>query len=845
MRLAFPRQMAPRGAHPPDAKFLRGKPSALSAQLTKTFHTSQLQNAKNSGTQVFSPTSNIDNQQPTMEEKPPAPKTSSSSAKIPLSSSLDTSSNTAPLSQQKVDSSTGSFHTVLRTNTRRKKLNKTSPKNYYTCAHNSNTKESENISVFTKLNNIMQAETNNNNPSPVTPNPDSTMQDTQSQIITLEADAADAETDAIMAEFDSAQPNKFQKTVATSTDPTSTPHVSNQPSVQEGNSTPSPAPTARPFPQSTSIVTPDKTWGGAPEGNNQIPNPAPPQPKLDVPTHNGPTGTNVGMFTSSTPTQESSNPDLHNAPSIAQQNASSRKIPIKSITKHIVTCRFKLHISGVSCNLPHLVKQVTKLFRQVDSALHILPFDRASSTDNDVLDNEENLPIEEELLKKWVVEVRTIKDKLHFSMRYSCIKEIPALAKKIFPWMRANKSYVKIDEIDSPTISCLGLFEGLHPDFRNRDNFKKYCISHIHKYNPALKPAISVYPRAVYAGAGLQKVESRAVVLEVSTGVADAVLQAMAHSFENDYSSVTFVPFTKTDESYSETLRQVMIVQNSMLHDTKRKVLHGLKNIHERFTMLDGTSMTVKQWLLSAQHNEATPSSQPYPLIDSVDTTTNKSISILFHKKHEVVLHTLLKDLEQELLKYFPPTVLEHIYTATPTRPVVHQSRVLTDSEKSWADMIKRKYIVNPQEEQASLTTPPSKNRKVIYHSSSEPPAQIQANSFDPTPTSTLESIVARLSQLEEKSNNIAKNQNDLIKTTINTAMQSTESKLLVQTNSKLDAFATRLDTLETSTFNVMEKFSKSMQVLSANVERLCAHSLPNESTTAAAETALVGGNGQ
>ena len=235
-------------------------------------------------------------------------------------------------------------------------------------------------------------------------------------------------------------------------------------------------------------------------------------------------------------------------------------------------------------------------------------------------------------------------------MRFSTIKIVSAISKKIFPWMKANKSFVKIDQIKSEKISCLGLFEGLYPDFRNRDTFKKFCLEHIKHYNPSITPVLSVYPRGVYAGAGLEKAESRAVVIEVAKEQADSILQALSHQFEDEYSSVTFVPFTKTDNSYSSTLRQVMIEQNTMLHSTKRKILHGLKNIDEFFTMKDGTSMSIRNWLLSAEFKEL---HSIEPLIQHVDFTTNKSVSILFHKDNEIILNILLREIEKELSKYF------------------------------------------------------------------------------------------------------------------------------------------------------------------------------------------------
>ena len=442
---------------------------------------------------------------------------------IPSSNSTQKANAIAPLSTNPNALSTEGFHTILRSNTRKKKITKTSPKSYYKVSHKKEQTESSTQSVFTQLSTIMQNEASTPVPS-VTPTKDKTMSESSKTTIT------DAEDDAIMAEFENAAnpPTKMAKTSNDNAQSTQPNQLTNQsqtspvghpnpsaPTGHHSHDTPSTPNNTNLFPQSKDIVTvensPVSTTGSVPHATPALPN-----------------GVNIGMFTS-TKLNEDTPRDLTKAPSIEQQDSSTHKIPIHQVEKKILTCRFKLHISGSSCNLPHLAKQVTKLFRQTDPALLILPFAKPYK-DSEVLDTEENLPIDEESLKKWVVESYIQKDKLHFSMRFSSLKTIQSMAKKIFPWMRANKSYVKIDEIDSAKIACLGMFEGLHPDFRNRDSFKAYCLSHIHKFNPTIQPVISVYPRSVFAGAGLKKIESRGVVIEVASDMADYVLQTLAIS---------------------------------------------------------------------------------------------------------------------------------------------------------------------------------------------------------------------------------------------------------------------------------------------------------------------------
>ena len=180
-----------------------------------------------------------------------------------------------------------------------------------------------------------------------------------------------------------------------------------------------------------------------------------------------------------------------------------------------------------------MIKQVTKLIRETDPTMIIIPFTTGDS--NDSLDHEDNLPIEEEKLKKWTANVKIVNDKLHVTMKFSLVKTIKAISGPIFAWMKMNKSYVKMDLIDSERVTCIGFFEGFHPDFQNRENFKVHCVSHIKNYTPAIKNNISIFPRPVYVGQGTDKIESRAVVIETDSSSAQVILQAFSTPFTNDY----------------------------------------------------------------------------------------------------------------------------------------------------------------------------------------------------------------------------------------------------------------------------------------------------------------------
>ena len=547
--------------------------------------------------------------------------------------------------------------------------------------------------------------------------------------------------------------------------------------------------------------------------------------------HNKPSATNVGMFTSHTTINLQKNDiPLTQPPSIQQQNTSSNSLKVSSITKQTITFRYKLQIFNNSCNMPLMVKQVTKLVRDIDPTLTILPFQSGSA--NDVLDHEDNLPLEEDDLKKWIANVQISNDKLMFTMKYSLLKTIKALSGPVFAWMKRNRSYVKMDLIDSEKVTCIGFFEGLHPDFRNRDNFKIFCQQHIDKYAPALKTNVSIFPRPVYVGRGAEKIASRAVVIETDSNSANVVLQAMSKPFNDTYTNVTFIPFTKYDDTYSDVIKAALLQQNKMLHTMKRKIIPGLFDVDTPIVMRSGKEISVKNWLLSATDDNK-PDDK---LIVSVDAIPDSSAALLYHERHESSLSCLLLNLRKELLKYFPESQLSKVFQNKPQEKLPYISRVLTDTEKNWADVIKRKYLSNPQNDTNDvITIPPQKNRKVLYYGTTSTPDKLQNNTFDNVSDANQNFVSS--SDFETKLKEQSSQMESLITSNIQKAIAHVEMKMTTKLTLHQQKNNERIQQLEKKTNDNLGLLNNNLATMSSKFDTLLDRLFPSASTASPMET--------
>ena len=123
---------------------------------------------------------------------------------------------------------------------------------------------------------------------------------------------------------------------------------------------------------------------------------------------------------------------------------------------------------------------MVKLYREADVSLTVIPF---TGDDNCILDHEDSIPTDEDQIKKWVVNISNVGNKIQFTMKFSTIRTFKALSGPIFAWMKKNNSWVTMDTIPSEKISTIGFFQGLHPDFQNRMEFKRICSAHIKKHS--------------------------------------------------------------------------------------------------------------------------------------------------------------------------------------------------------------------------------------------------------------------------------------------------------------------------------------------------------------------------
>ena len=573
-----------------------------------------------------------------------------------------------------------------------------------------------------------------------------------------------------------------------------------------------------------------------------------------VPTVEQDSAMNVNTFTNAKTIHTNQDaPNMKIPPTLLEQNLEVSRIPVQTTSKKEITCRFKIRIEGGTCNLPLLVKQVVKLYRGVDSSLSVLPIE-SPYEDEYILDNEELIPETEDALKKWVTYVISHHERVHFTMRFSIMKSLSSISGPIFAWMKLNRSYVKMDTIKSEKIVTLGFFEGFHPDFQSRDKFKSFCLNHIQEKHPDLQSNFklddfSVYPRSVYVGSTMDKVTTRAMVVEVSVDHSSQVLSSLSSSFSGMYGNVTFVPFTKMDDDYQVLLKMAMLKQNKFLHSLKRKQIKGLVNPHVNLTKKDGQEITLCQWLQSVRDE----TNMNTPMIQSVEETRYSSSSILYYAHCSESIHTLCKDLKKNMEEHFPQSAIDVVFKDTYSPLPTTLSKIITDEEATWASILKRKYLPNPQEDiitsKDSPAVPPSKFRKSVYYGSTKTPSHLREDthinvnpvSLDSSSVGSLTSDLSmKYQELEKQVQSILQSQeqaqNDT-KTYVDSSIATMEENLNAQLQQNTDSIQKQITTLESASFSQFSVLTQTLNSVAGNVHLLLTNFNLNNSSTSSLPT--------
>ena len=255
-------------------------------------------------------------------------------------------------------------------------------------------------------------------------------------------------------------------------------------------------------------------------------------------------------------------------------NTTKIGIDTKVVDLNTIAIRPRFFIKKFDLPYPALARLVFNKILEWDNTAVLLPFDGSAQ---DTINSDTHIPDDVDQAKTWIANMRIEKNNYRtFAMLIRIPKSVGYMKGKIYRWMGDIGCFSKVDEISSDKVSCLGLFDKLHPDFHNRDRLATHIHAHLTEAI-GRKIYVSVYSRPVFAGKGYDKVSTSAVVVDVAHEEAAEISEHLFSLPLDMYSDVMFVPFMKIDDAYRKTLQKVITSNDEFSNSVEELNLPMLK----------------------------------------------------------------------------------------------------------------------------------------------------------------------------------------------------------------------------------------------------------------------------
>jgi len=358
------------------------------------------------------------------------------------------------------------------------------------------------------------------------------------------------------------------------------------------------------------------------------------------------------------------------------------------------------------------------------------------------------------------------------SMRLSGHMNLPTLKKFFFAWMGRNKSFATIDRVQAALVHTIGFLHNVHPDFYDRENIKKE-IKNFLVVPIGINDDVNVFSRKIWMRHGTQKIETRALVIEVPKEYRDIINEQLMKFKLDHCENMTYVPFSQmTDASYNATLKQIFLSQNVYLLRTKRRNIYRIGDPTSKFMTKDGNEVSFCEWIESIPYENKT-------FLDACVVGQTGTLHIIYDEAHGNIVQQLFgKRLKEYAREQFCETDLQKIFGGAKMRVGAnkqkHSKRV-----SEYTEFLKNKFQGNTQDLEtvmnssgdATLTyaeasrSPPKRQRRMKLNSyrvsedgpiiAKNPPQQMRMEMEQLSQDQVnINIVLTRLEKLEANANN-------------------------------------------------------------------------------------------
>lgn len=316
-----------------------------------------------------------------------------------------------------------------------------------------------------------------------------------------------------------------------------------------------------------------------------------------------------------------------------------------SAKQEIITIHASVETKSRNSHAPTFIQKFVTELRKADPMLQIIPVESANNKSSQVLDGA-NLPVEQDKLEPWIVNIKQYKTKLTFTMKITTIN-LANVRSVIFAWCKGKGHWIDFTTLDAKTKFFGGWFHKLSPFYHNLDDFVQY----IYKEAPYLDGKLDIYQKQIYNWSiDNQKVITSGIVVDGDLAIKNEAFKFLyEHKFTGRYSQVSFVPY-KTNEVLTKEAQNKLIVSNTVWQKSLARIIIKVSKATTVFK-IGQKSSTFQDWLYGCTIDKKN-------LILGVETIKDTAIRVFFDKANLAPVKHAVHNLYPMASQVFGPTVI-------------------------------------------------------------------------------------------------------------------------------------------------------------------------------------------
>ena len=372
----------------------------------------------------------------------------------------------------------------------------------------------------------------------------------------------------------------------------------------------------------------------------------------------------------------------------------------KSTNQEIITIHAKIETKQNNYHAPTIIKSFINEMRKGDSMLQIIPISKDDYSASEILDGSSSIPNDKQEMSKWITNIRTVKTKLHFTMRITTI-DIDTIKSVIYAWCKGKGTWIDFTRLKATTKFFGGWFHKLSPYYHNIDHFAEY----VYLRKPSLKNKLDIYQKQIYGWTDDgKKVITVGIVVDGDISVKDEAFKFLyEHKWSGRYRDISFIPYS-TNEVLTKEDQLYLIRSNNQYQKSLARIIIKVRGARIQH-VINNVSLSFQDWLFASTIGKKS-------LILGVEVISDEAVRFFFKSTDLTAVKNAIHNLYPKTVQKFGETLASQLVN----EEHLQQAKSSNDIELAHASKLKT-ITGNPQgpSDNDDDSKPPERNSRCFF----------------------------------------------------------------------------------------------------------------------------------